>query len=405
MTNEKHFIKFIQILSEHDNTIEIIKDAFSELVDAYSFGEVRARYHVPASMNHPSDVDDRIDVFLERGSIDDKRIFSKEFHTGENGTATLKLIALKGARPWTDTEKLEMEIILDVFFFHFGKYRLMDIVRKSSMIDVMTGLPNSIGYFEIIKKISEDNSLSDYNAYSFNLKGFSLVNMKYGKVEADAIICRYAAVLRDFILENECVARLGGDNFVALILKERTRKFLNHISCVETYAYVGGQMITVEISAVAGVFEVDEETLVDYGQLISQSAIALNVAKHVTKKPFMFLTKEMNKRVLRQKQLRAQFKPSLVNGEFVAFYQPKVETDTYSVAGAEALVRWFSGGKMIPPGEFIPLIEEDGTVCELDFYMLGRVCHDINLWKSQGIEPVRISVNFSRKHLQNPNFP
>ena len=64
MTNEKHFIKFIQILSEHDNTIEIIKDAFSELVDAYRFGEVRARYHVPASMNHPSDVDDRIDVFL-----------------------------------------------------------------------------------------------------------------------------------------------------------------------------------------------------------------------------------------------------------------------------------------------------------------------------------------------------
>lgn len=401
---DKHFTKFIQKLSENDNTLEIIKDAFTELVDVYRFGEVRARYTVKATINHPSDEDNRASVFLDRGSIDEKNIFKKEFHTGENGTATLSLVALKGARPWTDEEKSDLDIILDIFFFHIGKFRLMGIVKHSAMTDFMTGLPNTGGYFNFAKGLFERNELIKFNAYYFNLKGFGLVNMKFGKEEADAIICRYVAVLRDFILEDECVGRLGGDNFVALIHKDRTNEFLKLIENVETYAYVAGQMITVEIPAVAGVLEI-EENIDDYGQLISQCAIALNVAKHVTKRPFMFLTKEMNQKAFRQKQIKARFKPALINGEFVVYYQPKVETDTYTLAGAEALVRWISGGKVISPGEFIPLIEADGTICELDFYMLGRVCHDINLWKIQGIEPVRVSVNFSRKHLLNPDFP
>jgi EAL domain-containing protein (putative c-di-GMP-specific phosphodiesterase class I) len=74
------------------------------------------------------------------------------------------------------------------------------------------------------------------------------------------------------------------------------------------------------------------------------------------------------------------------------------------LVGAEALVRWVRDGKVISPGEFIPVIEQDGSVCKLDFYMLEHVCRDIRSWLSMGIEPVRISVNFSRKHLSNPNL-
>ena len=399
-----HFARFVQKLSENDNTLEIVKEAANELVDRYRFGEVRVRYKVKATINRPTDEDNRASVFLDRGSIDEKNIFKKEFRTGENGTATVSLVALKGARPWTEEEKNDLDVIVDILFFHVGKFRLMGIVKHSSLTDFMTGLPNTGGYFEFAKGLCERNELIKYNAFYFNLKGFGLVNMKFGKEEADAIICRYVAVLRDFALTDECIGRLGGDNFVALIHKERTNEFLKLIENVETYAYVAGQMITVEIPSVAGVLEI-EDNIDDVGQLVSQCSIALNAAKHVTKRPFMFLTKEMNKKALRQKQIRAKFKPALISGEFVVYYQPKVETDTYTIAGAEALVRWISGGKLISPGEFIPLIEADGTICELDFYMLGRVCHDINLWKIQRIEPVRISVNFSRKHLLNPNFP
>ena len=128
---DKHFTKFIQKLSENDNSLEIIKDAFNELVDKYRFGEVRARYTVQATINHPSDEDDRASVFLDRGSIDEKNVYTKEFHTGENGKGVLSLVALKGARPWTDEEKSDLDVILDILFFHMGKFRLMGIVKHN----------------------------------------------------------------------------------------------------------------------------------------------------------------------------------------------------------------------------------------------------------------------------------
>ena len=401
-----HFVRYIEKLVEKANTFEVIKDALNELVDQYRFGEIRIHYSVES--NDYRGGGENLDnvVFLERGTIDENNIFEKKYRSEEKGKAVFKLIALKGARPWTDKEKIDLGIILDILFFHLGKCRLMNIVRRSFLSDFMTGLPNAAGYLDFAGNIQRNGKLMEYNAFYFNLKGFGLVNMKFGKDEADEILCRYSAILSDFILKDECVGRLGGDNFVALIRKERTHQFLNLIENIETYAFVAGHMITVNIPSVTGVYEIDEELKdKDYGQLISRTSVALNAAKNVTKKPYMFLTKEMNQRVIRQKQIRAKFRPALMNGEFHVYYQPKVETDTYSVAGAEALVRWISGGKVISPGEFIPLIEEDGTVCDLDFYMLGRVCHDINIWKSQGIEPVRVSVNFSRKHLRNPDFP
>jgi EAL domain-containing protein (putative c-di-GMP-specific phosphodiesterase class I) len=112
----------------------------------------------------------------------------------------------------------------------------------------------------------------------------------------------------------------------------------------------------------------------------------------------------LDNRVFREKQIADRFPTALAKEEFVVFYQPKVETDSYTIVGAEALVRWFSDGTIISPAEFVPLIERDGGICKLDFYMLEHVCQDIRKWLDKGMEPVRISVNFSRRHLTNPKL-
>ena len=78
--------------------------------------------------------------------------------------------------------------------------------------------------------------------------------------------------------------------------------------------------------------------------------------------------------------------------------------DSFRLNGAEALVRWKHDGKLISPGEFIPVFERNGMICQLDFYMLENVCIAIRDWLARGIEPVRVSVNFSRKHLTNPHL-
>ena len=72
--------------------------------------------------------------------------------------------------------------------------------------------------------------------------------------------------------------------------------------------------------------------------------------------------------------------------------------------GAEALCRWFHDGAIVPPMDFIPMLEETNEICKLDFYMLDRVCADIARWMNEGKKAVRISVNLSRKHMVNANL-
>jgi EAL domain-containing protein (putative c-di-GMP-specific phosphodiesterase class I) len=102
--------------------------------------------------------------------------------------------------------------------------------------------------------------------------------------------------------------------------------------------------------------------------------------------------------------VRKQFAEAIAKREIVAYYQPKVDVKTGKVVGAEALCRWFRNGKMVMPMEFIPILEMNMDICDLDFYMFETVCRDIRRWLDEGREVPRVSVNFSRKHLSDPDL-
>lgn len=210
-------------------------------------------------------------------------------------------------------------------------------------------------------------------------------------------------ILKSFITKGECVGRLGGDNFVALIRKDRTDDFLKLLAGVETVGILGNTEQRVIISATVGGLEIDHNVR-NCGEIINDCGMALQIARNVEKKPCVFLSEEIKQRSFKEKQLVAGFADAIENHEFVVYYQPKVRIDSFRLNGAEALVRWKHDGKLISPGEFIPVFERNGMICQLDFYMLENVCIAIRDWLSRGIEPVRVSVNFSRKHLTNPHL-
>jgi len=101
----------------------------------------------------------------------------------------------------------------------------------------------------------------------------------------------------------------------------------------------------------------------------------------------------------------AVFYKALSQREFVVYYQPKVNTYSKQLCGAEALVRWkLPDGSLRPPMEFIPVLEKNGSICKLDFYVLEETCRLLRFCKEEGIPEVAVSVNFSRKHLLNPGL-
>ncbi len=102
----------------------------------------------------------------------------------------------------------------------------------------------------------------------------------------------------------------------------------------------------------------------------------------------------------RRNEIEGKVKAALENKEFEVYMQPIVDTQTGQPVSAEALVRWREAdGRMIPPGDFIPVFEQNGFVTELDLFVLDQVCRSIADWEKNGIEPVPVSVNISRKDL------
>ena len=281
---------------------------------------------------------------------------------------------------------------------------LKDMVElKATRTDVMTGLPNEAGFRSFITHRRSDGILSEYNAFYINLKNFGLINQQYGKKGADKILVRYADAISAYAGPMECVARLSGDCFVALLLREKAQDFLKLLEGVEVRITVGGEKKAVIIHAVAGCLDITDASL-DSEEILGMCTTALNVAKNQLHVSYTFATPEMHGIILEQKHIAELFPKSLENGEFQTYYQPKVDTDTNTIVGAEALVRWVRDDRIIPPGEFIPILEKDESICKLDFYIFEQVCRDIQNWLKEGIEPVRISTNFSRRNLSAHDF-
>lgn len=395
--------RFVQALTKSEDTSIAAQYAFEEIADRYHIRKVVMQFVVKESLyTRGGDQRDKV-LFQASGEAEEVMAFNREFVTGEGGTVIFYLYCTQGKEGFSAEEERELDIIMNILFFHCGRWRLINHVKRLSLTDSMTDIPNSGGFLTHVDKLLERKELTRYNAYYFNLTRFSLVNKRFGSRETDTVIVRYTKELQKFLKEDECLGRLGGDNFVALILKERTDEFLKLLSGVETYAMQGNQRVPLVISAVAGVFEIDER-VVNCGMVIGECATALNIAKHIEKKPYLFASEEVRRRVDKEKQVASGFVESLYKGEFKAYYQPKVDTETYQIVGAEALARWEHEGRLVPPVEFVPVLEQNGMICMLDFYVLEQVCKDIRDWLQKGIEPVRVSVNLSRKHLANPNL-
>jgi len=140
------------------------------------------------------------------------------------------------------------------------------------------------------------------------------------------------------------------------------------------------------------------------GYVMNCISTAINTARHSTTDDVVVFTTEIMNKIERERKLMHTFPTALKQHEFLVYYQPKVSLADNIMCGCEALARWKRDGVLVPPSEFIPIFERDGSICALDFYILDCVCRDIREWLEQGLEPVTVSVNFSKTHLHNPSI-
>lgn len=396
MNFEKSFENFVQILSEEEVTPEISPSAIADIAKEYSLRSIVSIVSYAKGSEQEGEPDTVIPLF---GPVPEGEAPAYFFRNNIAGQKTVTYnIYLYGDKQWNDDEYKSFSLLVDILSFHMERFLLNTVVRESTLKQYLTGLPNSGGFLVFASKLCESGDIMLYDSFYFNLKSFGLYSRRYGIAEGDEIMKRYAKKLKGFFNKDEIVAHLGGDNYTALVKKERTKDFLNFLSGVDVYGIRNGKEEPIKIAAVCGVYAVDD-SLKDAGQLLSRAAMALNYAKNEANKPYVFVNKAMSTRIYRQKQIEDRYEEALENDEFRIYLQPKVDTITGEIVGAEALSRWFCNGIVLYPTEFIPILEQEGMVASLDLYVLKKACEFISDWQKRGIPTVPISVNFSRRDL------
>ena len=401
MSFEKSFENFVQILSEEEVTPEITPSALADLSKDYALRSIVSIVSFKPDSDKAGEPDTVIPLF---GPTIDNEEPDYMFKSNMSGERTVTYyVYTHGGRRWNDEEYKKFSLIMDVLSFHMERFLLINVVKNSAFTQYLTGLPNSGGFLAFVGSKFSSGEIMKYDAFFLNLKSFGLISRRYGIQEGDEIMKRYAKRLREFCEPDEIVAHFGGDNYTALIKKERTKAFLKYVAAVPVYGYKNDKRDEFTISAVAGVYAIDE-SMSGPSQAISRASMACNYAKNVANKPYVFVNKAMSTRIYRQKQIEDRYEEALANDEFRIYLQPKVDTETGKIVGAESLARWFCNGIVLYPTEFVPILEQEGMVASLDLYVLKKTCEFIREWMDNGITPVPVSVNFSRRDLAYKNL-
>lgn len=293
--------------------------------------------------------------------------------------------------------ELQTKLIKDLtncIFTCISRVKFTELLNTACFSDQLTGAANLQSLFRYLEGLNRSDDLSKYAIVFSNIKDFKSINKKYDNTMADMVLKAFFKRLMDTNGADTFICRPGGDNIISVVPKTSLERFLKIILQSE-YNCKGNNY---EVITYSGIYEIKENDT--YNDAITYASDALRICKSKFECYSYVLTNEDAEKVVKEKEIKQKFDAALINQEFEIYFQPKVNINNLTMCGAEALVRWVSDGKVIPPSEFIDFLEEEGLICQLDFYMLEHTCQILKDWIQRGINPVSISVNFSTNHIK-----
>lgn len=302
----------------------------------------------------------------------------------------------------TEEQLLKGKSICELVFLSVSRVRIATNLEDALNKDMVTGMPNTRAFYNYGEKLFRDYSIADYCVLALNISNFKFVNQTVPFVVGTSVLIKYAHKLLSFMKADEFATRAGGDNFNIVVKKENLEEFLENVKSIPIDIKDGNMRVHFDLTCYIGICTV--ETRMSIQVAVENATSAMTLAKNTPHSPVVFYTDEIGEKQHHANRVRAGFQKGIENHEFIAYYQPKVNLITQEIIGMEALVRWEKEGAILNPGQFVGILENSRSIMELDMYMLKQVCRDIKRWESMGIKIPRISVNLSRRNLQNENI-
>lgn len=265
----------------------------------------------------------------------------------------------------------------------------------------LTGLRGIRAFYYQANELMNNNADKQFAVIRMDIYHFKTVNELCGRQEGDKLLKYIAGLFQKYVGEYAVTGHLRADIF-ALCTSFNDKNELTDIA-KSIKKSIDNYDIACKIIPAFGICikdsNMDISVMCDYASLAAQNI------KGKVFKTYEFYDNDMRERMLLEKKIENEVMPALKNDYIKAYVQPKVDMRTGCIVGGEALVRWIlPDGGMIYPDKFIPVIEKNGFVIDVDNYMWDKVCQHICKLKKKGIKPVPISINVSRMHVYQENF-
>jgi diguanylate cyclase (GGDEF)-like protein/PAS domain S-box-containing protein len=277
-----------------------------------------------------------------------------------------------------------------------------------SYYDTLTGLANRQLFFDRLAQAlhSARAERRQLAVLLIDLQRFKRINDTLGRHAGDQILKELAGRLQRSVGESATAARIGGDRFAVVVPDLAGTSMARWIDTwiIDSFAepiVIDGIELRTTVKIGIAVYPADAETA---ESLFVNAEAALKRAKDAAE-PYLFYSPEMNARVAQRLHLESRLRKAVTQREFVLHYQTKVDLATRRIRGLEALIRWHdSEFGVVPPLDFVPLLEESGLIVEVGRWVFEQALADTQRWRSLGLEVPRVAVNVSEVQLRQPNF-
>jgi diguanylate cyclase (GGDEF)-like protein/PAS domain S-box-containing protein len=275
--------------------------------------------------------------------------------------------------------------------------------------DALTNLPNRVLLADRLQQaMAQAQRRGQLLAVAYlDLDGFKTINDDHGHAAGDLLLVRLAEAMRHTLREGDTLARLGGDEFVVVMADLRDAN--DCASSLTRLLAAAAQPMTLDeqvlqVSASLGVTFFPQAESVDADQLMRQADQAMYQAKLAGKNRYHVFDAAQDRSVRGLHESLEEIGLALQRGEFVLYYQPKVNLHSGEVLGAEALIRWNHPVRgLLAPAAFLPTIEDHPLAVAVGEWVLDTAMRQLQSWVALGLR-TQVSINVGARQLQQADF-
>lgn len=270
-----------------------------------------------------------------------------------------------------------------------SKNALKRKLEQMSYQDSMTGLENRNSYTQYCEDFAEKRPVPA-GAIFMDINGLKIMNDDKGHVYGDLLITYIADKMKEFFPESRKF-RLSGDEFLIITEMIEYDNFTTKLSAME-------KSLSEEGRCIVSVGTSWSDVQADLPELVNKADRLMTINKQDYYR--------RNKNIAAEKvPLLKELMESIVNKEFVIYLQPKYHVKTGQINSAEVLIRYREkDGCIVSPFKFVPLLESEGLISHIDFFVMEEACRLLTKWKDTSLSDMRLALNFSRITLFEDHF-